>query len=55
MHVECTDNDGFEDQLTASALYAVKEFKGGSVQIVNDKGVERWYGLSKFKIPGVSL
>jgi hypothetical protein len=55
MHVECTDNGGFEDQLTASTLYAVKEFKGGSVQIEDNKGVTRWYGLSKFKIPGVSL
>jgi hypothetical protein len=55
MHVECTSNDGFEDQLTASTLYAVKEFKGGSVQIENDLSQVRWYGLSKFKIPGVSL
>jgi hypothetical protein len=51
MHVECTDNDGFEDQLTAGTLYAVKEFKGGSVQIANDKGDMRWYGTCKFGAP----
>jgi hypothetical protein len=55
MHVECTDNGGFEDQLSNDRLYRVKEFKGASVQIENDLSQVRWYGLSKFKIPGVSL
>jgi hypothetical protein len=55
MRVECTDNDGFEDQLAPGGLYTVEEFKGGSVLIVNNNGTVRWYGLSKFKIQGVSL
>jgi hypothetical protein len=51
MFVECTDNGGFEDQLTSGHGYDVEEFEGGSVLITNDKGDMRWYGTCKFGAP----
>ena len=50
MIIECTCNDGFEDQLTATTQYNLKEFGNNSVLIENDKGQERWYGKQRFEI-----
>jgi hypothetical protein len=50
MIIECTCNDGFEDQLTATTQYPIKEFGSNSVLIENDKGQERWYGNQRFEI-----
>ena len=48
MHIQCIDNNGFEDQLTAGKTYAVTDFQGNSVQLEGDKGQIRWYGRLKF-------
>jgi hypothetical protein len=48
MYMICTDNDGFEDQLTVKEKYTVKGLQGGSVEIENDRGEIRWYGTIKF-------
>ena len=50
MFIECTCNDGFEDQLTAESTYRLKELGNNSVLIENDKGQERWYGQQRFEI-----
>ncbi|MEH6822549.1 MAG: hypothetical protein V7629_01405 [Motiliproteus sp.] len=50
MIIECTCNDGFEDQLTAANQYSIKELGSNSVLIENDKGQERWYGNLRFEI-----
>ncbi len=55
MIIECKDNDGFEDQLTASTTYRVKEAGENSYLLRNDKGQDRWYGTARFEIEGVSL
>lgn len=48
MYMICTNNDGFEDQLTVGKQYPVKALKGASVQVENDNGVNYWYGTTKF-------
>lgn len=50
MKVKCIDKDGFEDQLKLGLTYNVVTFKGGSVEVINEKGICRWYGLSKFQL-----
>lgn len=48
MIVECTNNAAFEDYLTVNKQYTVKDKKGCSVQIENDKGEDMWFGCQKF-------
>lgn len=50
MIIECTCNDGFEDQLTATSEYRLKQLGDNSVLIENDKGEERWYGRHRFEM-----
>lgn len=49
MIVECISNDGFEDQLTVGQRYSGL-LLGGSVNLVNDSDVLRWYGTCKFRV-----
>ncbi len=49
--VECTDDSGFESDITKGKTYRVWSFKGGSILINNDNGVSRWFGESKFSPP----
>ena len=49
MIVECVSTDGFEDQLTVGDRYQCM-VEGGSVKLVNDSGVMRWYGRCKFRL-----
>lgn len=51
MNIECTDNGGFEDQLTQGQLYKVHNSQGYSLQIKDDTGQVRWYGRLKFSTP----
>ncbi len=47
----CTNNSAFEDQLNTDQSYFVIELKGESVQIINESGDRRWYGLAgKFRL-----
>ena len=55
MIVECMTNSGFEDQLTTSANYRVKELGDNDYLIEDDKGKERWYGTARFEIQPVGL
>lgn len=48
INVYCYDKSGFEDQLS-EIYYEAILIRNNSVLIKNKKGVERWYGLSKFK------
>ena len=48
--VECIDNSGFEDQLTAGVKYYVVTITGGSFEVVNDNGDKKYYGRAKFKV-----
>jgi hypothetical protein len=50
MIIECMTNDGFEDQLTSSGQYKVKETGSNGFLIENDKSQERWYGSARFEI-----
>ena len=50
MFIECIRNEGFEDQLTASTAYKVKEFGENSYLIKNDNEEPRWYGQQHFSI-----
>jgi hypothetical protein len=50
MIAECMTNDGFEDQLTSSTQYKVKEIGANDYLIENDQSQERWYGSARFKI-----
>ncbi len=50
MNIECIDNGGFEDQLTASSQYRVKEIGHNGYLIENDNEQARWYGESKFSM-----
>lgn len=50
MIIECVRNDGFEDQLTASSAYRVKELGENSYLIENDREDQRWYGHQHFTI-----
>ncbi len=49
MILECTANEGFEDQITPSEIYEIKMIGQNSVLIENDKGVQRWYGQHHFE------
>lgn len=49
MFIKCTTNEAFEDQLKTGRVYHVKEKKGASYLITNDKEVDRWYGGVKFE------
>jgi hypothetical protein len=54
MFVECTDKDGFEDQLTLRKQYLVKEFGENSYLIENDAGGKQWYGTNHFSHPFIT-
>jgi len=47
--IECIDDNGFEDQLTACAKYKVKEVGLNGYLIENDNEESRWYGAAKFQ------
>ncbi len=49
MFIICQNNEAFEDALKEKCVYQVKEIKGYSYKIKNDKDQERWYGAAKFK------
>lgn len=53
MFIVCETNEAFEDQLNTNpnqekTVYRVREVKGYSYKIKNDKGQERWYGAARF-------
>lgn len=50
MFVECIDESGFEDQLTAGECYRVVAFSNGGncIMVENDQGDRVWYGDVKF-------
>ena len=54
MIIICTDNEGFEDQLTLGQDYRpnpiYKTIGENSYLIYDDKGIVRWFGESHFKI-----
>jgi len=49
--MECTDSEGFTDQITLGKTYKVLAFKGASVLINNDKGDAKYYGTMHFAHP----
>ncbi len=51
MHIQCIDNNGFEDQLTDGQRYRVITALGNSIQLRDDRGCLRWYGRVKFSDP----
>lgn len=50
-YVVCKDEDGFEDQLTSSTPYAIREVGVNSYLIENDNEELRWYGDQNFSRP----
>ncbi|MEH6824574.1 MAG: hypothetical protein V7629_11750 [Motiliproteus sp.] len=50
MIIECVRNEGFENQLTESSAYQVKELGENSYLIENDEQQRRWYGRQLFTI-----
>jgi len=46
----CKSNEAFEDILTAGKHYTVLELRNGSVRVIDDRGSQRWFGLSRFGI-----
>lgn len=55
MIATCKTNDAFEDSLTSGKAYRVRELRNASVQIEDDTGGKRWFGLSRFKLGIVRL
>jgi hypothetical protein len=54
MHITCVNNGGFEDQLTVSQQYHVKEYGENSYLIENDNGGRQWYGTIHFTRPFIT-
>tara|TARA_R110001583_G_scaffold2388_3_gene17360 strand:- start:1419 stop:1583 length:165 start_codon:yes stop_codon:yes gene_type:complete len=50
MDIECTQNHGFEDQLSENRVYSIKELGQNSYLIENDKQEQCWYGRQHFTI-----
>ena len=50
MYIECIRADGFEDQLTSTMTYQVKEVGENSYLIENDNEESRWYGNQHFSV-----
>jgi len=51
MIIECINNDGFEDFLTAGADYRVRAIGANGYQIETDQeGRVEWFGESKFRL-----
>lgn len=46
----CKTNDAFEDILTTGKRYPIVEIRNGSLQVVDDSGMPRWFGLSRFQL-----
>jgi hypothetical protein len=50
MIARCKTNDAFEDTLTTHKPYPIVALRNASVLILNDRGQERWYGVSRFQL-----
>ena len=48
LNFTCTDNGGFEDQLSEGTTYYIKEVGCNSYLLKNDNDEEAWYGQSHF-------
>ena len=53
--LECINEAGFEDQLTAGFYYVVVDLGANSFLIINDTGETNWYGMSHFKMKAAQL
>ena len=49
-YIECTDAEGFEDQLSKDGLYKPMQYKGNSVQVMDNNGNTKWYGKQRFDL-----